>query len=238
MMYTVIQSLTADGRDRGLDYKLSGFHVPPGSPDAEVRVVVDWLRMVWQRLHVQRLLQHLRCMWVLPILEGTRCCSRLLPGPHLPLAPQMLPCIAPGPDEIVLPKTSSSVFQSTNIDYLLRSLGMRQLLLCGCVTGGCRQLAGTPVPLAGCCHKFASLQPSGSPHPHSAAADQCVEHAVRDACESGHELKAGAYSPEATSHTARGAGRPKHLLRLHCRRCGLPGDPGDRCVRNLLAAAA
>lgn len=35
-MYTVIQSLTADGRDRGLDYKLSGFHVPPGSPDAQV----------------------------------------------------------------------------------------------------------------------------------------------------------------------------------------------------------
>lgn len=40
VMYTVIQSLTADGRDRGLDYKLSGFHVPPGSPDAQVRVHV------------------------------------------------------------------------------------------------------------------------------------------------------------------------------------------------------
>lgn len=37
VIYTVIQSLTADGRDRGLDYKLSGFHVPPGSPDAQVR---------------------------------------------------------------------------------------------------------------------------------------------------------------------------------------------------------
>lgn len=49
----------------------------------------------------------------------------------------MLPCIAPGPDEIVLPKTSSSVFQSTNIHYLLHSLGVRQLVLCGCVTGGC-----------------------------------------------------------------------------------------------------
>lgn len=97
VMYTVIQSLTADGRDRGLDYKLSGFHVPPGSPDA-----------------------------------------------------QMLPCITPGPDEIVLPKTSSSVFQSTNIHYLLRSLGVRQLVLCGCVT------------------------------------DQCVEHAVRDACDLGY----------------------------------------------------
>ena len=37
VMYTVIQSLTADGRDRGLDYKLSGFHVPPASWDALVR---------------------------------------------------------------------------------------------------------------------------------------------------------------------------------------------------------
>jgi ureidoacrylate peracid hydrolase len=34
--YTVIQSLTQDGRDRGLDYKMSGFHVPPGSWDAQV----------------------------------------------------------------------------------------------------------------------------------------------------------------------------------------------------------
>ncbi|KAL4459202.1 hypothetical protein ABPG75_014081 [Micractinium tetrahymenae] len=97
VMYTVIQSLTADGRDRGLDYKLSGFHVPPGSPDA-----------------------------------------------------QMLDCIAPGPDEMVLPKTSSSVFQSTALDYVLRSLGVRQLVLAGCVT------------------------------------DQCVEHAVRDACDLGY----------------------------------------------------
>ncbi len=48
----------------------------------------------------------------------------------------MLECIAPGPDEIVLPKTSSSVFLSTNLDYLLRSLGARQLVLAGCVTGG------------------------------------------------------------------------------------------------------
>ena len=38
----------------------------------------------------------------------------------------MLDCIAPGPDDIVLPKTSSSVFISTNLDYLLRCLGKRQ----------------------------------------------------------------------------------------------------------------
>jgi ureidoacrylate peracid hydrolase len=36
VLYTVIQSLTADGRDRSLDYKISGFHVPPGSADARV----------------------------------------------------------------------------------------------------------------------------------------------------------------------------------------------------------
>jgi nicotinamidase-related amidase len=96
-MFTVIQSLTADGRDRGLDYKISGFHVPPGSFDACV-----------------------------------------------------LECITPRADEIVLPKTSSSVFQSTVLDYVLRNLGVTHLILCGCVT------------------------------------DQCVEHAVRDACDLGY----------------------------------------------------
>ena len=31
VMYTVVESLTADGRDRGIDYKLSGF-CPPAPP--------------------------------------------------------------------------------------------------------------------------------------------------------------------------------------------------------------
>ena len=35
-IFTVIESLTADGRDRSLDYKISGFHVPRGSWDAQV----------------------------------------------------------------------------------------------------------------------------------------------------------------------------------------------------------
>lgn len=48
------------------------------------------------------------------------------------------------------PKTSSSVFNSTVLNYLLRNLGVTQLVLCGCVT------------------------------------DQCVEHAVRDACDLGY----------------------------------------------------
>jgi ureidoacrylate peracid hydrolase len=36
VVFTVIRSLTMDGRDRGLDYRITGFHVPPGSPDGEV----------------------------------------------------------------------------------------------------------------------------------------------------------------------------------------------------------
>src|SRR4028119_450849 len=60
-MYTTIESLTKDGRDRSLDYTITGFNVPKGSWDG--RVVDE---------------------------------------------------IAPGEDEIVLPKSSSSVFVSTH----------------------------------------------------------------------------------------------------------------------------
>ena len=65
---------------------------------------------------------------------------------RLPYA-QVLECIAPGPDDIVLPKTSSNVFTSTNVDYIMRSLEKKYLILAGCVT------------------------------------DQCVESAVREACD-------------------------------------------------------
>jgi ureidoacrylate peracid hydrolase len=95
--YTVIESLTAEGRDRSLDYKITGFNVPKGSPDARV---VDELK--------------------------------------------------PAKDEILFPKTSSSVFISTNIDYVLRNLGVRYLIIAGCLT------------------------------------DQCVDSAVRDACDLGY----------------------------------------------------
>lgn len=97
VMYTTIESLTKDGRDRSLDYKITGFNVPKGSWDGKV---IDE--------------------------------------------------IAPGDDEIVLPKTSSSVFVSTHIDYVLRNLGVRQVVLCGLIT------------------------------------DQCVESAIRDACDLGY----------------------------------------------------
>ena len=36
VMYTLIRNLTKDGRDRSLDYKITGFNVPPGSWDGEV----------------------------------------------------------------------------------------------------------------------------------------------------------------------------------------------------------
>lgn len=84
VMYTVIQNLTKDGRDRSLDYKITGFSVPPGSWDAEV-----------------------------------------------------IDAIKPAEDEMVLPKTSSNVFVSTNIDYVLRNLGTKYLVVSGIVTDQC-----------------------------------------------------------------------------------------------------
>jgi ureidoacrylate peracid hydrolase len=95
--YSVIENMTRDGRDRSLDYKISGIHVPRGSPDAQV-----------------------------------------------------LDEVSPVNDEMIFRKTSSSVFISTNIDYVLRNLGVRSLIVTGIMT------------------------------------DQCVESAVRDACDLGY----------------------------------------------------
>jgi ureidoacrylate peracid hydrolase len=97
VIYSVIENTTRDGRDRSLDYKISGIDVARGSWDAQV---VDE--------------------------------------------------IAPGDDEMVFRKTSSNVFISTNIDYVLRNLGVRSLMVVGVM------------------------------------ADQCVESAVRDACDLGY----------------------------------------------------
>ena len=63
---------------------------------------------------------------------------------------KVLDAIAPAADEIVLPKTSSSVFISTNIDYVLRNLGVKSLIIAGVLT------------------------------------DQCIDSAVRDACDLGY----------------------------------------------------
>lgn len=97
VMYTVIENLTRDGRDRSLDYRITGFNVPKGSWDAQV-----------------------------------------------------LDEIAPVEDEMVFPKSSSNVFVSTNIDYVLRNMAIRQLVIAGFIT------------------------------------DQCVNSAVRDACDLGY----------------------------------------------------
>jgi ureidoacrylate peracid hydrolase len=97
VVYSVIENMTRDGRDRSLDYKISGIDVARGSWDAQI---VDE--------------------------------------------------IAPGDDEMVFRKTSSNVFISTNIDYVLRNLGVRSLIVAGVM------------------------------------ADQCVESAVRDACDLGY----------------------------------------------------
>jgi ureidoacrylate peracid hydrolase len=97
ILYSVIENMTKDGRDRSLDYQISGIDVPPGSWEARV-----------------------------------------------------LDEIAPAEDEMIFRKTSSNVFVSTNIDYVLRNLGVRSLIITGIMT------------------------------------EQCVESAVRDACDVGY----------------------------------------------------
>jgi len=97
VVYAAVENMTRDGRDRSLDYKISGIDVPRGSWDAQI---VDE--------------------------------------------------IAPAADEMIFRKTSSSVFISTNIDYVLRNLQIHSLIVAGMMT------------------------------------DQCVESAVRDACDLGY----------------------------------------------------
>jgi ureidoacrylate peracid hydrolase len=97
VVYSAVENMTRDGRDRSLDYKISGIDVPRGSWDA-----------------------------------------------------QILDDIAAAEDEMTFRKTSSSVFISTNIDYVLRNLRVRSLIVAGMMT------------------------------------DQCVESAVRDACDLGY----------------------------------------------------
>jgi nicotinamidase-related amidase len=84
VMFTVIENLTLDGRDRGLDYKISGFNVPKGS-------------------------------WGAKVIEA----------------------VAPAGDEIVLSKTSSGLFNSTNFDYLLRNMNIDSVLVTGFLTDQC-----------------------------------------------------------------------------------------------------
>ncbi len=50
---------------------------------------------------------------------------------------EILPEVAPMEDELVFDKVTSSVFNSTNIDRLLRNMGIRNLIITGVVTNGC-----------------------------------------------------------------------------------------------------
>jgi hypothetical protein len=84
VIFTVIESLTPDGRDRSLDHKISRLHFPKGSWEAEV-----------------------------------------------------IPELAPVGDEIVIPKTASGIFNATNVEYVLRNLGIEYLVVYGIMTDQC-----------------------------------------------------------------------------------------------------
>jgi len=68
---------------------------------------------------------------------------KLTPIHISPSQPEGLPVasLAPAGDEIMLPKTSSGVFNSTNIDYVLKNLGIRYLIVVGIMTDQCVDMA-------------------------------------------------------------------------------------------------
>ena len=66
--------------------------------------------------------------------------SHLMIPKGLPAA-QPIDVLTPIENEILLPKTSSGVFNSTNIDYVLKNLGIRYLVVAGVVTDQCVDMA-------------------------------------------------------------------------------------------------
>jgi nicotinamidase-related amidase len=68
-----------------------------------------------------------------------RLSNLLVPKGH-PLA-RPIEELTPIRNEIVLPKTSSGVFNSTNIDYVLRNLSVKYLIVAGVVTDQCVDMA-------------------------------------------------------------------------------------------------
>lgn len=52
-------------------------------------------------------------------------------------ATRVIPALAPLADELVLPKSSSSPFSSTTLDYLLRNINIRNLVVIGLLTDQC-----------------------------------------------------------------------------------------------------
>ncbi|WP_439815029.1 cysteine hydrolase family protein [Zavarzinia sp. CC-PAN008] len=49
----------------------------------------------------------------------------------------VIDALRPARDELVIPKTSSSLFNSTNIEYLLRNIGITDLVVTGFMTDQC-----------------------------------------------------------------------------------------------------
>ena len=88
VIFTVIESLTEDGRDRSLDHKISDLHFSKGS-------------------------------WEAKVIEE----------------------VGPRGDEIIIPKTASGIFNSTNVEYVLRNLGIEFLVIYGVVTDQCVESA-------------------------------------------------------------------------------------------------
>lgn len=70
--------------------------------------------------------------------EHKRIGSHVLPGSK---EAEFLEMVAPVGDEIVISKTASGVFNSTNIDYILRNLKIEQLVIVGVVTNECVETA-------------------------------------------------------------------------------------------------
>lgn len=68
---------------------------------------------------------------------------KLTPIHIAPSRPEGLPPknLGPAGDEMMIPKTSSGVFNSTNIDYLLKNLGIRSLIVVGIMTDQCVDMA-------------------------------------------------------------------------------------------------
>ncbi|MCW8988035.1 MAG: cysteine hydrolase [Gammaproteobacteria bacterium] len=61
---------------------------------------------------------------------------------HLHAAPgskesEFLPEVAPKYDELIINKTASGVFNATNIEYILRNMGITGLFICGVYTNEC-----------------------------------------------------------------------------------------------------
>lgn len=80
------------------------------------------------------------------LTEDGRDCSldhKMTPIHIAPSRPEGLPVpsLMPVRDEIMLPKTSSGVFNSTNIDYVLKNLNVRYLIITGIMTDQCVDMA-------------------------------------------------------------------------------------------------